>query len=79
MKFCRTGQASLLLAGALAFQTGCLRKSNNAGAQTAGASDANTAPAAATGDGLLSVEPTDTPSGVFLHQGKPFCFSGTNN
>jgi mannan endo-1,4-beta-mannosidase len=28
---------------------------------------------------LLEVEPTATPSAVFIHQGKPFCFSGSNN
>jgi mannan endo-1,4-beta-mannosidase len=36
-------------------------------------------PAKASSDGLLAVQPTDTPSGVFMLQGRPFCFSGANN
>jgi mannan endo-1,4-beta-mannosidase len=35
--------------------------------------------AARVSDGLIPVKPTDTPSAVFVHEGKPFCFSGTNN
>ncbi|MET0411306.1 MAG: cellulase family glycosylhydrolase [Polyangiaceae bacterium] len=30
-------------------------------------------------DPLLDVEPTDVPSAVFIDDGKPFCFAGTNN
>jgi mannan endo-1,4-beta-mannosidase len=40
------------------------------------------APAAqpeAAGDPVLQVQPTDVPSAVFLEDGKPFCFAGTNN
>lgn len=33
----------------------------------------------ASSDAPLSVEPTDTPSAVFMHEGKPFCFAGSNN
>jgi mannan endo-1,4-beta-mannosidase len=79
MKISTTSQAWLLLAGAVALQAGCLRKSNSAGAQAAETPDAKNDSAAVPGDGLLSIEPTDTPSGVFLHDGKPFCFSGSNN
>ncbi len=80
IKFCRTIRASLLVVAALALPTGCLRKSTHAGAQSADSTTAGKTEApASTSDGLLKVEPTDTPSGVFLHQGKPFCFSGTNN
>lgn len=43
------------------------------------ASEARDASAAAADDGLLQVKPTDTPSAVFMHDGKPLCFSGTNN
>ncbi|HTV18723.1 MAG TPA: cellulase family glycosylhydrolase [Polyangiaceae bacterium] len=75
----------VLLAGlSFSLLPGCLRMSNSAGAQGAGAQGA---PAEAAGgsaqakaaDGLLKVDPTDTPSAVFLHQGKPFCFTGSNN
>jgi endo-1,4-beta-mannosidase len=39
------------------------------------------APAAlgAARDGLLPVTPTNTPSAVFVQDGQPLCFSGTNN
>lgn len=75
----KTSRASLLLVGALAFQPGCLRKSHGTGAQNA-QSEASAKPAAAAnGDGLLTVEPTETPSAVFLQGGKPFCFAGSNN
>jgi mannan endo-1,4-beta-mannosidase len=37
------------------------------------------APPAPPKDGVLEVEPTATPSAVFMLQGKPFCFSGSNN
>ena len=30
-------------------------------------------------EGLLQVKPTDTPSAVFMQDGKPLCFSGANN
>jgi mannan endo-1,4-beta-mannosidase len=30
-------------------------------------------------DELLDVAPTNTPSAVFMHRDKPFCFSGSNN
>jgi mannan endo-1,4-beta-mannosidase len=83
MKICKTTQTTpvaLLVAGVLALQIGCLRKSNNAGAQSAATETETKSETSATpGDALLTVEPTNTPSGVFLHQGKPFCFSGTNN
>jgi mannan endo-1,4-beta-mannosidase len=80
MKSCRITSALLLLAAILGSQAGCLRKSHGTGAQTA-ASQAGTAPsaAAAAPDGVLTVEPTNTPSAVFLHEGKPFCFAGSNN
>jgi mannan endo-1,4-beta-mannosidase len=79
MNFCSTrlaAHASWIALGALLTCLGCLR----------GASPAASAPrlageelAAKPADGLVAVAPTDTPSAVFLHQGKPFCFSGTNN
>jgi mannan endo-1,4-beta-mannosidase len=80
MKFCKAAQVSLLMLGLVALQAGCLRKGAGAGAQTA-QTDSEQKPdaQAKSADGLLTVEPTDTPSGVFMHQGKPFCFSGTNN
>lgn len=42
----------------------------------ASAPSAQPAPAA---DALLQVEPTDVASAVFIADGKPFCFAGTNN
>jgi mannan endo-1,4-beta-mannosidase len=68
--------ASFVLLGALALQLGCLRKMQAPAAQTAAD---GTAPASASANDVLTVEPTDVPSAVFMHQGKPFCFKGTNN
>lgn len=70
-------RAALLAAGlASALAPGCFWQSNGPGPQSASAaSSARATP----GDGLLAVEPTDVPSAVFLHQGKPFCFTGSNN
>jgi mannan endo-1,4-beta-mannosidase len=79
MDICKTRWASLLVAGVLALQTGCLRNVSSAGAQSTQTGSVANSAAATVSDGLLAVEPTATPSGVFLHQGKPFCFSGTNN
>jgi mannan endo-1,4-beta-mannosidase len=75
----RAARAWPLLVAALALQFGCLRKSHSAGAQTPESLVAGSQPAAAPGAELLTVEPTASPSGVFLSQGKPFCFSGSNN
>ncbi len=74
MKFCNTLRAApaALLAGAFVLTSGCWH-----GSQQADAASANGATRPQ--DGLLQVEPTETPSAVFLHQGKPFCFSGANN
>jgi len=74
MKSCM-GRAWPLLLGALALQAGCLRKSSGGGAQSPDGLAAQPVPAAE----LLAVQPTNTPSGVFLNQGKPFCFAGSNN
>lgn len=65
-------RARPLLLAALALQAGCLRKSP--GAQSPDALAAQS-PAAE----LLAVQPTNTPSGVFLSEGRPFCFAGSNN
>jgi mannan endo-1,4-beta-mannosidase len=78
MKSCMARAWPLLLA-TLALQFGCLRKSHSTGAQTVAAPAAESQPKPPAGGELLSVDPTDTPSGVFVHQGKPFCFSGSNN
>jgi mannan endo-1,4-beta-mannosidase len=78
MKICMTRSWFLLL-GALSFQVGCLRKSHSTGPQSADAPASEASPKPAAGSDLLSVEPTSAPSGVFLNQGKPFCFSGSNN
>jgi mannan endo-1,4-beta-mannosidase len=67
----RLARAWPLLLGVLAVQFGCWKQSQSTGAQ------APQGPAP--GAELLQVEPTTTPSGVFLSQGKPFCFSGANN
>jgi mannan endo-1,4-beta-mannosidase len=79
-KNCKTARASLLIFGALAFETGCLRNGNNPGANSvpSGAALAP-GPSSPGAEGPLKVEPTDVPSAVFSQQGKPFCFSGTNN
>src|SRR5687767_5710097 len=65
-----------LLLGVLAVQFGCLRKSHGTGAQTPAVAGPSQA---APGSEILAVTPTDTPSGVFSSEGKPFCFSGSNN
>jgi mannan endo-1,4-beta-mannosidase len=70
---------SALLLSALTLSSGCLRQANHAGAESASGEVAQALPPPKTKDGLLTVEPTDTPSAVFLHQGKPFCFAGSNN
>ncbi|HVZ34465.1 MAG TPA: hypothetical protein VG963_18680, partial [Polyangiaceae bacterium] len=68
------GRGWPLLLGALALEAGCLRKTQ--GAQSPDALAAHPAQAASE---LLVLQPTNTPSGVFLSQGKPFCFAGSNN
>lgn len=79
MKFCKIAPAAALF-GLLAVQSACLRKGAGAGAQAAQTeSEQKPGLSAASADGVLTVEPTDTPSGVFMHQGKPFCFKGSNN
>jgi len=78
MKHC-TARAWPLLVAALSVQLGCLRKSHSTGAQTPETPVADSQPKAAPGSEISSVEPTDAPSGVFLNQGKPFCFAGSNN
>src|SRR5689334_880251 len=75
----RMVRAGGLVLGALAFQVGCLRQPQGPGAQSAGVVPQGAAEAPGGGARLLSVDPTQTPSGVFFHQGKPFCFSGSNN
>lgn len=78
MKSCstrRAARASLVLAGALLSGLGCLRSASSAAGAPRPGGELATKPA----DGLVAVQPTDTPSAVFMHQGKPFCFSGTNN
>jgi mannan endo-1,4-beta-mannosidase len=84
MKFCSilsTARAPMFAAvGALVFVPGCFFKSANPPvAASAPSSTGASTPAPKPADGLLRVEPTATPSAVFLHQGQPFCFSGTNN
>jgi endo-1,4-beta-mannosidase len=81
MKLCRKFRPrarEALVAFAAAALVGCLHPS---GAPAASATPRPPAVAAAKApsDGLLAVQPTDTPSGVFLLQGRPFCFSGANN
>jgi mannan endo-1,4-beta-mannosidase len=75
----RSVRVSLLVLSTF-LATGCLRKGPSAGAQTPEAAKPPEPeflkPAE---NGLLDVEPTDTPSAVFLDDGKPFCFSGSNN
>lgn len=76
----RIVRATGLLLGALALQLGCLRKPQTVGPQSAGAAPgAQTGAASGAAAELLTVTPTDTPSGVFFQQGQPFCFSGSNN
>ena len=75
MKSCM-GRGWPLLLGALALQAGCLRKSQGSGAQSP---DGQAAHAAQDAPELLTVPATNTPSGVFLYQGRPFCFAGSNN
>jgi mannan endo-1,4-beta-mannosidase len=80
LKICKLARGALPVLGALALQTGCLRNTSTAGAQSApGAAAIKPDSNSAGSDGLLAVQPTDVPSAVFLHQGKPFCFSGGNN
>src|SRR5512139_3487423 len=78
MKLCKSfseaSSAALLVC--LALLPGCLRHSNPAAAPSA-PTEAAAPPKAV--EGLLKVDPTETPSAVFLHQGKPFCFTGSNN
>lgn len=67
------------LAGtALLLLSGCLRNGNHEGAQRP-TREVAPSPGPQASDGLLAVDPTDTPSAVFLHRGKPFCFTGSNN
>lgn len=68
-------RAGAMLLGALALQLGCLRNPQSTGAQSPATPGAEGSAAAE----LLTVTPTDTPSGVFFEQGAPFCFSGSNN
>jgi mannan endo-1,4-beta-mannosidase len=80
MKICRFLSAACtgsLVVGALSQNLGCLR-STPPPVATAPNGEAH-AVARPPADGLIAVQPTNTPSAVFLHQGKPFCFSGTNN
>lgn len=74
-------EAMWLTALPLALMPGCFRSANPAAPVSAsgGAPQAAAAPAPKVKDGLLEVEATNTPSAVFLHQGKPFCFTGSNN
>lgn len=60
---------------ALGTATGCLRT------QAAGASSPSKPPQYmnTSTPGLIEVEPTTEKSAIFVHQGKPFCFAGTNN
>lgn len=79
MKYCKIARAGIVL-GALIVQTGCLRKGMRPLAQAPQADgNGKSESSSVSADGLLAVEPTDTPSAVFMHQGKPFCFSGSNN
>ncbi|MEY2929655.1 MAG: hypothetical protein RL033_404 [Pseudomonadota bacterium] len=76
----RMVRAGALLLGALALQLGCLRSSHSTGAQSAGAApSAQLSAASGSNAAILAVEPTEIPSGVFFQQGKPLCFSGSNN
>jgi mannan endo-1,4-beta-mannosidase len=93
-EICRSS-AALLLVSALVAESGCLRQNQapsargpepataqmplpSGAAPNAAVSNAGMSQAAADA-GLLHVEPSDTPSGVFMQQGKPFCFAGSNN
>jgi mannan endo-1,4-beta-mannosidase len=90
MKICSSLVALSCLA-ALAFQLGCLHQNQSAPSQLPagqlpagqlpegqGAAGPSAQPAGVP-PGLIAVEPTDTPSGVFMQHGKPFCFAGSNN
>jgi mannan endo-1,4-beta-mannosidase len=55
---------------------GCWRQASPVATPSAAV---DSVPAPKLKDGLLDVTPTDTPSAVFMHRGKPFCFSGSNN
>ena len=79
MSFTEPARVALLAALALTVLPGCWRNSNGPGPQSAPVAPPPSVAPATTADGLLKVEPTDTPSAVFLYQGKPFCFTGSNN
>jgi mannan endo-1,4-beta-mannosidase len=88
MKSCRTLFATRLVGarfvaarfvGVVAFSLGCWRNAGPPPPVSAPSAGAALPVAQKPADGLVAVEPTNTPSAVFLHQGKPFCFSGTNN
>ena len=75
----RTAAGASLFTVALSLLAGCMRQSSPAGAHSPVGAAPSATPAAKPLDGLIEVEPTDTPSAVFMHQGRAFCFSGTNN
>ncbi len=68
-----------VLAGLLTFVPGCFRASGSVSAPSAAPASATPSAKPKPQDGLLKVDPTSTPSAVFMHQGKPFCFTGSNN
>jgi mannan endo-1,4-beta-mannosidase len=75
----RRRAAPLALGLAIALLPGCLRQSQQPAAQSPSSQAPSASAQPKPADGLLQVDPTETPSGVFLHQGKPFCFAGSNN
>jgi mannan endo-1,4-beta-mannosidase len=72
----RAASRSVLAAALL---SGCWRSTSPPSASPTVGPSAPAALAPAPKDALLELEPTDTPSAVFMYQGKPFCFSGSNN
>lgn len=75
----RRSLTTLLSGLSLATVPGCFRAGVPASAPGPAPTVAAAAAESKPQDGLLKVDPTSTPSAVFLHQGKPFCFTGSNN
>jgi hypothetical protein len=76
-KICRTAPTWVIALSALGLEFGCVHNASNAGPQ--GAPNPAATPTPARGGDLLQVAPTDVQSAVFMLDGKPFCFTGTNN
>jgi mannan endo-1,4-beta-mannosidase len=66
-------RTATLGAASLVLLAGCLRQGQMADSESA------EPPTPLTEGETPGVEPADQPSGVFMFDGKPFCFAGTNN